>query len=380
MNDSSKIFSQFVKKQIEHNNHTKMQGKLFPKNAFELKKIMPINRNPTDCLGYIHIRNPYLNKVPIGSSYYTIDSSYSNYNNFYKIRPPLKEPIKLEAQRSYLSYSKDKIYLNPRNICSKSNIHPPKSLFPYSDIYYNEYNFCNNNNIINNDNFYYNNSNNNENIKNRKFINYSINLDNISNIKINNNYDNTNNNSTYLDTINSSKKESNYYNNYIINTNINYNYINNSANFNTFNDYNSRYNSIFNSIDATNYNNLNIHINEKSNIFYSNTDFCDSNYEENSKMQYFSQKNIIDNYNNYYYSEPNNEFKNKPKIFLKEGFKPNQSTSNKNYKYSKSQKKNISFHELNIENKDLLNKRKESFSSKKINTQTRERKNKIKIE
>ena len=379
MNDSSKKFTKFVKKQIERNNHTKMQDKLFPKKTFELKKIMPIYRNPTNCLGYIHITNPNLSKVPIGSSYDTIDSSYSNYNNFNKIRPPLEDPLKLETQRRYLSYSQDKYYLNSRNIFAKSNIHSPKELFPNSNVYYNEYDFGNNNNFINNDYFYYNNSNNNENIRNKKFIHYSINLDNISNIKINNNYDNTNNNSTYLDNINSVKKESNY-NNYIINANINYNYINNGTNFNTINEYNNRYNTIFNSIDATNYNNLKIHINEEPYIFYSKTDLYDSNYDENRKMQYFSQTNIKENNNSYYYSEPNNKFINKSKTFLKEGFKPNQSISNKNYKYSKSQKKNISFNELNIENKDFLNKRKESFSSKKINKQTRERKNKIKIE
>ena len=379
MNNSCKKFSKLDKKQIMHNNHTKMQDKHFQKKAFQLKKIMPINRNPTDYLDYIHIQTQNFNKAPTGSSYYTIDNSYSNYNNFNKIRPPSKEPLKIDTQRRYLSYSNDKNYLNSKHICTKSTIYSPKTLFDNSDVYYKEYNFGYNNNFINNRYFYYNNSNNNDIIKNSNFINYSINLDNISNIKINNNLDNTNNNSTYLDTFNSVKKKSDY-NNYIINANINYNYINNSINFNTINDYN-RYNNIFNSIDGRNYNNLKIHISEEPHIFYSNTDLYDNNYGENRKMQYYIKKNIKDNNNDYHYSEPNTEFKIKSKInFLNDPIKSNQGISYKNIKYSKSQNKNFSLNELNIENKDLLNKRKEASSSKKINTQTRERKNKIKIE
>ena len=150
MNNSCKKFSKLDKKQIMHNNHTKMQDKHFQKKAFQLKKIMPINRNPTDYLDYIHIQTQNFNKAPTGSSYYTIDNSYSNYNNFNKIRPPSKEPLKIDTQRRYLSYSNDKNYLNSKHICTKSTIYSPKTLFDNSDVYYKEYNFGYNNNFINN--------------------------------------------------------------------------------------------------------------------------------------------------------------------------------------------------------------------------------------
>ena len=383
MNDSPKKFSKFIKHQIDHKHQIKMHDKIFPKKSLDLKNIIiPNNRNQVNHLGYIHFQTQNFNKVSLAPSYYTIDSYYSSYNNFNRIRPLSKEPIITETKRKYLSYSQDKNYFDLKNANTKSFMYIPKALFCKSDICNNEYNYDNYNNYFKyNDYIYYNNYNIMENMENGNLVNCSINMDRISNLRINN-FDNINS-TTSFNTINNDKMKSNY-NNYIINTNISYNYINNSINFNSINDscYN-RYNTNLNSYVVPSYNKLKIHINEDPYVFYSNTDFYDNFDEEYyKKFQYYSQKNIKDN-NNDYYSKQSNEFKNKSKQNnLKENISSNQPILNKYYKYTKTKKKNNSFNKLSIEKIELLNKTKEMSSNKIINkiTQTRERKHKIKIE
>ena len=386
MNNSYKKFSKCTKSLNHYNTQNKMQDKLFSKKELEIKNFFPIERNPQNNFGHIYFQTQNFFDFPI-EPYNTIDTYYSNYHNFNRIRPLSKDPIIPENPKKYLSYSKNKNYFSPKIPYIKTFTYKPKTLFGKSDIYNNGYNLNNNNylNYNDNNNLYYNNYNSNENIRNRNFFNYSINLDNISNLKINNNYDYPNN-TTFFNTINNDKMKSSS-NNYIINTNINYNYINNSINFNTINnDFNNKYHINLNSVDGFNDDKLNMNITGYQYLYTPNTNIY-INYDEDNyrNTQYYSHKNIKNN--RIYHSESKDQIKSESKLdFLKDENELCHSYLNDNYKYSKSQNKNISNNKLKLGNegakKNKNNKKPEKSSSKKINkiSKTRERKNKIRID
>ena len=394
----------------------KKHQRILSEKEMDLKdlNIIPYYRNNDYNFGHSHYETQY--EYP-NNNFYSIDDYYSNYNDFDRIRPPSKELLKTENPKKYTSYSQEKNfndYNNLNKLYNKSFIENPKHLFDKQDEYYNEYNLGNNYLKGDYNTPYYRNVSPDQYTKKRPMINYTIDVDNNISNNNNSNYDYTNY-TTALNTHDNDKFKGKF-NHYIINTNnnnYNYNYNNNNSNFNTFNDDYLNYNDMeLNTFETNGKNKIN---NEPytlnpSNYFYNYfvnkyNHYDDENNEElnqdkNNKIQYFSQKNI----KNKYHSERKHMYKNKKekdkdkekKELLKRTIEVNEPSLDKDYKYSKSQKKNnFSYKEIKIQNKIFSdrNSKKNNINynayndnnnyiennPKTIVTEPRERKNKIKI-
>ena len=133
MNNSYKKFSKCTKSLNHYNTQNKMQDKLFSKKELEIKNFFPIERNPQNNFGHIYFQTQNFFDFPI-EPYNTIDTYYSNYHNFNRIRPLSKDPIIPENPKKYLSYSKNKNYFSPKIPYIKTFTYKPKTLFGKSDI------------------------------------------------------------------------------------------------------------------------------------------------------------------------------------------------------------------------------------------------------